>query len=199
MDKFEEIRSFYNSKFQEFGSGIRSVGWSTVESQRLRYQILLNGEDLRGKSILDLGCGLGALIPLIKEQVGDDFRYIGIDVSSNFISYCREQFSQENIEFLEGNFLELKLPEVDFVFASGVFTLNVPGMKEYAEECLGKMFKLSRRACAANFLSTQADFELGKNLHYDPRNVLESALHLTQNVLLIHGTPNFEFSIILRK
>jgi hypothetical protein len=72
-------------------------------------------------------------------------------------------------------------------------------MKEYAEECLGKMFKLSRRACAANFLSTQADFELGKNLHYDPRNVLESALHLTQNVLLIHGTPNFEFSIILRK
>lgn len=199
MDSFEEISTFYNSNFQEFGLGIRSVGWSTVESQRLRYQILLNGEDLRGKSILDLGCGLGALIPLIKEQVDDDFQYIGVDVTTNFISYCRTQFSQENMEFIEGNFLEVQLPEVDYVFASGVFTLNVPGMAEYADQCLRKMFSLSRVACAANFLSTQADFEIEKNLHYDPKIVLESALQLTQNVTLIHGTPNFEFSVIIRK
>jgi ubiquinone/menaquinone biosynthesis C-methylase UbiE len=199
MDSFEEIRTFYNSNFREFGSGIRSVGWSTVESQRLRYQILLNGEDLRGKSILDLGCGTGALIPIIREQVGDDFRYIGVDITTSFISYCKGQFSQKNMEFIEGNFLEVQLPEVDYVIASGVFTLNVPGMAEYTEECLSKMFRLSRIACAANFLSTQADFELEKNLHYDPTLVLETALQFTQNVILIHGIPKFEFSVILGK
>jgi ubiquinone/menaquinone biosynthesis C-methylase UbiE len=199
MESFDEIQSFYNSKYQEFGSGVKSVGWSTVESQRIRYQTLLNGENLRGKSVLDLGCGLGALIPLIREQVDDDFQYIGVEVSSNFVSYCRENFPQKNIEFFEGNFLELSLPEVDFVIASGVFTLKVPGMVEYAEQCLGKMYRLSRTACAVNFLSTQADFELAKNLHYDPKMILELALQLTQNVTLIHGTPNFEFSVILRK
>jgi ubiquinone/menaquinone biosynthesis C-methylase UbiE len=199
MDSFDEIRSFYNSKYQEFGSGVKSVGWSTVQSQRTRYQILLNGEDLRGKSVIDLGCGLGALIPLIREQVEDDFQYIGVDISSNFVTYCRENFPQKNIDFFEGNFLELTLPEVDFVIASGVFTLNVPGMVEYAQQCLSKMYKLSRKACAVNFLSTKADFELAKNLHYEPKMMLEFALQLTQNVTLIHGTPNFEFSVILRK
>lgn len=199
MDSFEEIRTFYNSNFQEFGSDIRSVGWSTVESQRLRYQILLNGEDLHGKSILDVGCGIGALIPTIKEQVGDDFRYIGVDVASNFISYCRERFSQKNVEFIEGNFLEIQLPEVDYVIASGVFTLKVQGMVEYAEQCLSKMFRLSRIACAANYLSARADYELEKNLHYDPITVLQAALKLSHNVTLIHGTPKFEFSVMIRK
>lgn len=199
MDSFEEIRSFYNSNFQEFGSDIRSVGWSTVESQRLRYQILLNGEDLHGKSILDVGCGIGALIPTIKEQVGDDFRYIGVDVASNFISYCRERFSQKNVEFIEGNFLEIQLPEVDYVIASGVFTLKVQGMVEYAEQCLSKMFRLSRIACAANYLSARADYELEKNLHYDPITVLQTALQLSHNVTFIHGTPKFEFSVMIRK
>lgn len=199
MDSFEEIGTFYNSNFQEFGSDVRSVGWSTVESQKLRYQILLSGEDLRGKSILDLGCGTGALIPIINAQVGDDFRYIGVDVASSFISYCREQFSQKNMEFIEGNFLEIQLPEVDYVIASGVFTLKVQGMVEYAEQCLSKMFRLSRIACAANYLSARADYELEKNLHYNPTTVLKTALQLSNNVTLIHGTPKFEFSVIIRK
>jgi len=199
MDYIDDISKFYNSKFQEYGPDIKAVGWSTPESQVQRYLTLLNGADIKGRSIIDLGCGLGGLIPILKRLAGDDFQYLGIDVSEAFVSFCEQNFHGENLRFSGGNFLELDLQESDFVFASGVFTLNIPGMREYASMCLDKMFSLSRIACAANFLSDRADYQLDKNLHYDPTDVLNSALALTPNVKLIHGTPKFEFSVILQR
>jgi len=199
MDNMEDIGNFYNSKFQEYGSDVKAVGWSTTESQVQRYLTLLDGADIRGKSIIDLGCGLGGLIPILRRLAGDDFQYLGIDVSDAFVSYCKQNFHGESLRFTGGNFLELDLQDADFVFASGVFTLNLPGMHEYANMCLDKMFRLSRIASAANFLSDRADYQIGKNLHYDPTRVLKSALLLTPNVTLLHGKPKFEFSVILKR
>jgi SAM-dependent methyltransferase len=86
----------------------------------LEYAFYLLG-DVRGKTVLDLGCGTGeTLIPLIKRGA----RVIGIDISPELIDLARRRVASyglenQNVEVRVGSAYETGLPNesVDVVFS----------------------------------------------------------------------------------
>ena len=193
------IREFYNKRYLKSGRSIESVGWSHKSTQILRFDMLLKNIDLKGKSFLDVGCGLGDFIPYLTEKTNGDFSYIGIDISDMLLQDAKAIHHSSKVEFFLGDILELDLPEVDISINSGALSYKLPGIESYAHETMKKMFNLSKEVTALNFLSTYVDFQLEKNQHYSPEEIYSQAKDFSSNVNLIDDYPLYEFSIQIFK
>ncbi len=185
----------YNTRYEEYGRQIKTVGWGSKDDQLLRFEILFRGLNPKGKTILDVGCGLGDLIPFLNDKTRGDYQYIGIDVTSNLIVDSKEKYGKSGIDFFVGDIFSLPLPAVDIAVLSGALSLKAKGIEKYAIDTMEKMFDLSREAVSLNFLTKYVDFELEKNQHYQPEDVFSSAKKLSNRVNLIHDYPLYEFTI----
>ena len=77
----DEIAALYNRRYQKKGRDISTVGWGSVKSQLLRFEMVTRGLELNGKAILDIGCGLGDFITFLRKKT-NTFRYTGIDIAT---------------------------------------------------------------------------------------------------------------------
>ena len=76
----------YTRRFVEFGYDPRTLGWDKGK-QMLRFGVLTSQIELRGKRILDIGCGFGDLNKLLCERCGDEYRYLGVDLGGRQASW----------------------------------------------------------------------------------------------------------------
>ena len=196
-DGTAKAAQLYNSRFEQFGRDIRTVGWGSAADQRLRFEVLLRGFDPTGKTVLDVGCGLGDLVPFLEVRCGGNFRYLGIDVAERLVADARIAHSRPGRQFLAGDLFSLDLPHADLVLLSGALSLKSEGIEDYARRTLERMFSLSREAACLNFLSKYVDFELEKNQHYQPETVFGWARQVARKVNLIHDYPLYEFTVQL--
>ena len=187
----------YNNRFDAYGRDIKTVGWGSEEDQRLRFEVLFRGLDPKGKTILDLGCGLADLVPFLTAITGGDFTYIGVDIAAKLINEAKTVHEAKGREFYVGDIFSVAVPEVDISIVSGALSFKTEGIEAYAYETMEKMFSLSREAACLNFMSKYADFELEKNQHYQPETVFAAAKKITQRVNLFHDYPLYEFTVQL--
>jgi SAM-dependent methyltransferase len=187
--------ALYNSRFEQFGRDIRTVGWGSRSDQWLRFDVLFRGIDPRGKTILDVGCGLGDLVSFLNEKTNGDFRYVGIDVAEELIHDATKLHGRFDRQFQVGDIFSARLPSVDISVLSGALSLKHEGIEAYAVESMKKMFEISQEAASLNFLSKYVDFELDKNMHYQPELVLAWAKKLSKKINLYHDYPLYEFTV----
>lgn len=195
----KEAAELYNKRFDQHGRDIKTVGWGSEQSQRLRFEVLFRGLDPKGKTILDVGCGLGDLIPFLEQQTGGDFNYVGIDIAEKLIGDARSTYGHDRREFHAGDIFSVNVPQVDIAVLSGALSFKVPGVEEYAHETMKRMFELSREAACLNFLTKYVDFELEKNQHYQPESIFSNAKRISKRVNLLHDYPLYEFTVQLKK
>ena len=86
------------------------------------------------RSFLDLGCGFGETYNLFNRN-GVDLRYVGIDVTSNFIDICRARYPDG--EFMVGRIQEVPFLNASFELVSSKCVLEhlpdpVPAIREMA-------------------------------------------------------------------
>lgn len=191
----EPAALLYNERYEKFGRDIRTVGWGNDRDQALRFDVLFRGLNPRGKTILDVGCGLGDLVPYLDRQTDGDFIYIGIDVAGKLIEDARDVHEKPNCRFFTGDIFSVELPQVDISILSGALSLKRDGIEVYAQDTLTKMIELSREAAALNFLTSYVDFEAVHNQHYSPGTVFSWAKARAKRVNLIHDYPLYEFTI----
>jgi len=87
-------------------------GLTSEEEQALFFNSLgLRKEDLRGKRILDAGCGSGRLTRSLASYAGE---VVGIDVASSIDHVARAGAEYENLHFVQGSLLEI--PFADYAF-----------------------------------------------------------------------------------
>jgi SAM-dependent methyltransferase len=97
----------------------------------LEYAFHLLG-DIRGKTVLDLGCGTGEnIIPLLKRGA----RVIGIDISPDLIAIARKRLQDANLEatLADGDAHDTGLPyeSVDVIFSMAlIHHLDIPAARE---------------------------------------------------------------------
>jgi SAM-dependent methyltransferase len=194
----EPASVLYNKRYEKFGRDIRTVGWGTSLEQTLRFDVLFRDLNPKGKTILDVGCGLGDLVPYLNHRTNGDFKYIGIDVASALIEDSKTVHGDTDCSFFVGDIFNLELSQVDISVLSGTLTLKRDGIEDYARDTLIKMVKLSREAAALNFLSTYVDFEADYNQHYRPETIFSWAKELDKRVNLIHDYPLYEFTIQIK-
>ena len=191
--------ALYNERFAKFGRDMRTVGWGKQADQLLRFDVLFRGLDPMGKTILDVGCGLGDLVQYLQARCGTDFQYVGVDVAEKLLEDARAHSPEAQCRFVHGDVFSADLSTVDIAVLSGALSLRIDGMTEYASHTLARMYALSREAACLNFLSTRVDYTLEKNQHFAPETVLQWALAETRHVTLHHDYPLYEFTVQLHR
>lgn len=194
-----EAAELYNKRFEQHGRDIKTVGWGSEQSQRLRFEVLFRGLNPKGKTILDVGCGLGDLIPFLESQTDGDFNYIGIDIAEKLVDDARLIYGQAGRVFHAGDIFSITIPPIDIAVLSGALSFKLPSINEYAFATMKRMFELSREAACLNFLTKYVDFELEKNQHYQPESIFSNAKKISKQVNLLHDYPLYEFTVQLIK
>lgn len=194
----KKIVELYESRLSQHGHSHKTVGWGSVEDQILRFDMLCRGLDLKGKTILDVGCGLGDLVPYIDACTGGDFSYTGIDISPALIVSAQKNFKQSNVRFICAEMTALQNSEkYDITFLSGALSYRVDDNIGYTKLVLSKLLPVTRQTVAVNFLSTYVDYQDKKNFHYSPEEIFKYAKSLTRWVTIYHDYPLWEFTVQL--
>lgn len=89
--------------------------WDSFETMKEEdlLKVLSNLPDLKGKKVLDIGCGTGVITPLLASKSG--LPVLGIDLSSKMIEIAKQKYKNNAcVSFLNANFLEYEGPSFDY-------------------------------------------------------------------------------------
>jgi len=198
----EQVRQYYEDRLAQYGVTARGVDWNSEESQRLRFRELAGVlEDDASAAVIDYGCGYGALAGYLRER-GHRGRYVGFDVSGAMIAAARGLPADDAWTFLSDR---EQLSPADYTLASGIFNVkqHTPSdeWREYVLETMHDLAALSRCGFAFNALTTYSDPGRRRDdLYYaDPLELFDYCKRrIAPRVSLLHATPLYEFTILVR-
>ena len=196
-----EIVTRYSQRFAQHGYSPKTLGWDKGK-QDVRFHILLSAFALRGKSVLDIGCGFGDMVPVLSKATDGDFVYHGIDLVGNLVEVAVSTRESKNVTFEVADFLSDTVQgPYDIVIASGIFNHKLTDMDnaEFVKRCLEKAFRLCTEGVAFDFLSDKTDYQYDHTYHSSPEEVLAAAYSLSRNVILRNDYMPFEFSVFVFK
>jgi 2-polyprenyl-3-methyl-5-hydroxy-6-metoxy-1,4-benzoquinol methylase len=119
-DWHEEVKALYRHDMQEiWDRTISRQVWNQYHNQLdLYHQIAGEASPGEAKKILDVGCAQGTLALLLAER---GHRVYAIDLRPHFLEYAKSRYVHGDIQFVEGNALELDLDEhFDLIFANQI-------------------------------------------------------------------------------
>jgi SAM-dependent methyltransferase len=188
----------YEAQLRRFGPTPEGMDWKDAASQRLRFQILCEVCDLRGRSLHEIGCGAGHLLDYLREN-GIAADYSGSDLSPAMVEAARRlhpgaRFEQRDL------LLEEPEPSYDVVVCSGLFHVSLghaePPWRRFVEETLRRMWSLCRVAIAFNRITDRVDWRV-PTLHYSsPGETLDFCRReLGRFVTLRHDYPLHEYTV----
>jgi SAM-dependent methyltransferase len=191
---------YYAAALARHGATPRGVDWNSAESQDLRFTQLLSVlEGDRNCSIVDFGCGYGALAQRLRRD-GHRGRYTGYDAAPEMIAAAGRElpdcrFTSDLAGVVPG----------DYAIASGLFNvrLDVPvaEWEAYVRSTLDTVAGLGVGGFAFNMLTRYADaHRMRSDLYYaDPGGWLTWCLdRFGRRAVLRHDYPLYEFTILVR-
>lgn len=203
IPNFEHVKSYFDKRIQEHGASPRGADWNGEESQNTRFDQLLKVIETPAFSILDYGCGYGALADYLAQK-GFHADYYGFDILESAIEMARKiHAGRSNMTFtVDGD----HLPVCDYTVASGIF--NVRGEQSFEDwtnyviSVLHHFDSLSRKGFASNFLTKYSDADrMRADLYYaDPLYLFDYCKrNFSKNVALLHDYRIYDFTLIVRK
>lgn len=198
-----KVARYYSARLGEFGSTARGVDWNSEASQVLRFRQLARLLPESGHfSLLDYGCGYGALIDFL-ETLNHDFDYQGYDLSVDMIDQARKDHHGSNRAFSTD---EAQLETADYSIASGIFNVKLDTplseWEGYVAHTLDSLDALGRSGFAFNMLTSYSDADrMRQDLFYgDPRFYFGLCKRqYSKQVALLHDYGLYEFTMIVRK
>jgi SAM-dependent methyltransferase len=202
----DAVRAYYGDKVRQHGATAAGVDWRDAASQHLRFDRLLTLLERPGDSVLDVGCGWGALLPVLRAR-GFSGAYHGVDASADMIARARQEHRDADARFTCTPLAALdETHAADWVLASGIFNVKLDASRDAWESgvlrSLDSMHALARRGYAFNCLTAYSDTDrMADRLYYaDPlfhfdRCKREHAPHVT----LLHDYGLYEFTLLVRR
>jgi SAM-dependent methyltransferase len=199
---FSSVEQYYKELFKLHGVKPDALGWHKG-NQFLRFKQLTDLFELEGATFCDVGCGFGDFNKYLEAKNIVNYKYLGIDIVEEFILEGKNTYNKrDNIQLLHGDFLRAVVDsEIDYSIASGTFNYRVDGVDcyDFVYDYMKKMFDLSKKAVAIDFLSDRVDYFHDHNFNYNPIKILELAYKLSKRVILNNSYFPFEFSIVIYK
>jgi SAM-dependent methyltransferase len=190
----DAAESYWNDKAAHSSTDCERVEWSR-RGQLMRFETFLDSHDVRGKAILDVGCGVGDLFEHLRTR-GAECEYVGFDLSPAMIVRCRERFP--GVPFESGNFLGWNpRRSFDYVVSIGIHNIRIPQGAALLRECMRRQFEMCTQAA---YLSLLTDRYQGFAPHiqaWRAEEVLTAALEITPYVALRHDYLPNDFSVAL--
>jgi 2-polyprenyl-3-methyl-5-hydroxy-6-metoxy-1,4-benzoquinol methylase len=188
----------YSERIAQHGYDVRALGWGSRESQARRFAVLGEVGKLTGRSVLDVGCGLGDLYAWMRRK-RLRVRYTGVDITPGMVDKARARFPRT--QFRVCDVLDHSQPVAahDYVLSSGIFTHHSASASEFLEAMVRRMFDLSKQGLAFNCLSGWAERKERGEYHADPLKVVSLCRKLTTRVVLRHDYHPRDFTVYLYK
>jgi SAM-dependent methyltransferase len=201
-DVLGKVREFWDTKINAFGATPRGVDWKDAESQVMRFRELLRVCPESGFSLIDYGCGYGALSQHLESR-GVDCAYRGFDVSEAMIAHARETFGPDTSMRAFSTSLEPGA-KADFTLASGIFNNKnetpVEQWEVVVKETLEHIAAVSVLGFSFNMLTAYSDEDRKRpDLYYGSATTFfEYCRRFSKRVALLHDYPLYEFTILVR-
>ena len=204
IPKVDKVKSYFEEKVVQFGDSPKGADWNSDTSQEIRFdQLLKVCEKNLPFSILDYGCGYGALADYLENE-GYQADYNGFDIVEKMIDTARtHNVGKSNRTFFTKS---TELPVCDYVVASGIFNFRADEAfdkwTEYVVDVLEQFNTLSTRGFSSNFLTSYSDADrMQPHLYYaDPLYIFDYCKkHFSKNVALLHDYKLYDFTILVRK
>jgi len=207
MDKvpnLDQVKSYFDKRIQEHGASPQGSDWNSAASQNVRFDQLLRVIDTSEPfSLLDYGCGYGALVDYLAEK-GYQVDYYGFDILESAIQTARAAHAGKPRRTFFAD--KASLPVCDFTIASGIFNFRgeqtFEAWTEYVVGVLREFDRFSRRGFSSNFLTKYSDADkMRPDLYYaDPMYLFDYCKsNLSRNVALLHDYNLYDFTLIVRK
>lgn len=199
------VTDYFEQKLAEHGASPRGVDWNGAESQTLRFAKLCEVLPASGGgySVLDFGCGYGAMLDYLRGSTGMT-EYLGYDISARMVEAARKSHAADARASFTSD--EGSLGPRDFAFASGVFNVKLEvGDDEWLGfilRSLDRLNALSLRGYAFNALTLYSDPPKRRDYLYyaDPLKLFDHCKRKhSKQVALLHDYPLYDFTILVRK
>ncbi len=205
IPNFDQAKNYFEERLTTHGATARGVDWNSETAQELRFSQLSKVIDpTQPFSLLDYGCGYGALASFLLKKQYPMQQYVGYDVLDSMVIKARDEFSSSPQCSFTAQFQELA--PVDYAIASGIFNLKLETPFDtwtaYVTSELCKMDSLSRKGFSVNFLTKYSDAAyMRPHLYYaDPCYLFDYCKrHFSRNVALLHDYEVYDFTLIVRK
>jgi len=137
------IIQYYQGLLNDHGPSTLVADATTIENQRIRYEVLAVMADYNGKSVLDVGCGLGWFAEYLSWKFVD-VKYTGVDISPLLIEQAQKLYPHQ--QFMCADILEDELPQHDIVVCNGIFYLLQLTPYKYMFEIIRRGYEIVNEA-----------------------------------------------------
>jgi SAM-dependent methyltransferase len=197
--RIERIRSHYEARMSADRPNYEVLDWAGAETQQARFEVLPRNVELDGKSLLDVGCGLGDLYDLLRSRgIGAD--YTGVDILESMVQAARR--AHPGARFVCADVFEddpFGAEAFDVVFCSGAFNLNLGNNAAFLPRAIGRLLELARDCVVLNLLHARAKSTDDRYFHHHPREVLKMLKKLPCRARVIDDYLHNDFTVICAK
>jgi SAM-dependent methyltransferase len=195
----QDIIDRYTSRLETFGPTIDALASGSAERQETRFNVLSDIGDLNGRTVLDLGCGLGDFYAFLQRRK-ISARYTGYDIVPGFIKHAEQKYRDADFEVrdIQENGIG---GDFDYIVSSQVFNnrLSDGSNIKLVQEVLSLCYNSCNRGVALDMMVDYVDFKDDHLFYYKPEDIFSFCKSLTKRVALRNDYPLFEFSVYMYK
>jgi len=192
---YAQLLDYWAKRARSGTNDCARVEWSR-RTQLMRFEAFLLDNDVTGKSVLDVGCGVGHFGERLQGR-GIECEYLGIDISPEMISRCRERLQTLSFECVSDIITWKPARDFDYSVAFGIHNVKVDGVDEILAQMMRRQYEISR---VATHISLLTDRYCGFADHiksWRAEEILSMALGITPYVVLRHDYLPNDFSVTL--
>ena len=207
MSDLSSVKNYFQKLIIKYGADPSAMDYNSAYAQETRFEQLAKViVPEKPYTVLDFGCGYGAMADWF-QRAGFSFEhYYGYDIVEESLKVGREKFPNDSRITFHSSLDDI--PVCDYLFASGIFNMKLEADYEewtsYVIDTLETFNQKTSRGFAVNFLTSYSDPERmaeRPDLYYaDPCRMFDYCRrHFARNVALLHDYKIWDFAILVRK
>lgn len=198
----QKIANHYRKLLAQHGDSAEAAQYSSRESQFRRFAALARIDDMKGKRVLDFGCGTASLHEYLAAIGQAPAQYHGVDIVPEFFDMARQKVPNGRFSHPD----DLGDARFDYAFVSGVFNNKRRGNRTFWQQTVKALFDRCDLGLAFNMMSTHVDYRDPGLFYEDPARAFTFVKReVTPFVTLVHdylpkeGSVPFEFAIFVHR
>lgn len=191
------VKAFFENRMKKYSDNHRILGFGSKESQIVRYKVATEIGDLRGKSILDYGCGLGDFIDYL-EKKRINVKYTGYDISEKIIKRAQKLHPNHHFE-VRDIIKNVPNQRFSYLFAIGL-NLKITNNVCFIKELIRQMFEIADNGVSVSLLSCYTDYFADECYYHNPPLLFDWCLtNVSKRCVLRHDYLPHDFTLYIYK
>ncbi len=192
--------NYFNTTFINAKDDHGAVAQSKISHSK-RFEKIYEIGDWNNKSILDVGCGLGAYYEFLKKK-GKKINYTGFDINELMVKEAKKRYKLDEAYFEVKDIIEEPVTEkFDYVISVGPLNLKFEKLMnmEITEILLKRMYEISIDAFAISMTSSLSRKKNDETFYYNPFEIGEYVSSFTNDFKIDHSFLPHDFVLFVYK